>query len=43
LNSNKSTIIYFINRQFSTEPKNCDEKRLPWNFWGEELWEIVKE
>jgi dTDP-4-dehydrorhamnose 3,5-epimerase len=43
LGSNKSTIIYFIDRQFSPDPESCDEKRLPWNYWGEELWDIIKE
>jgi len=43
LNSDKSTIIYFINRQFSPDPQLCDEKRFPWNFWGADLWDMIKE
>ena len=43
LNSNKSTVIYFINRQFSSDPQICDEKRLPWNFWGADIWDLIKE
>lgn len=29
-------IIYFVNKRFN--PKNPDEKRLPWNSLGEEFW-----
>ncbi len=38
-----STIIYFVNRKFSVDLEDCDEKRLPWDFWGEDLWEMPKE
>lgn len=32
-------IIYFTDRLFSAEPESCDEGRLPWDFFGEEIWE----
>ncbi len=35
-------IIYFVNQIFSADPKTTDEGRLPWNFFGETIWEIEK-
>lgn len=35
-------IIYFVDVQFSVEPGECDEGRLPWDFLGAEIWEMVK-
>ena len=35
-------IIYFVDTHFSAEPGECDEGRLPWDFLGAEIWEIVK-
>ena len=36
-----STIIYFVDNQFSTDA-SCDEGRLPWDFFGAELWDVEK-
>ena len=35
-------IIYFVDLQFSVEPGQCDEGRLPWDYLGKEIWEVVK-
>jgi len=35
-------IIYFVDLPFSGEPGECDEGRLPWDYLGAEIWEIVK-
>lgn len=35
-------IIYFVDTHFSPHPDECDEGRLPWDFLGAEIWEIVK-
>ena len=36
-----STIIYFVDVQFSID-EHCDEGRLPWDFFGEECWEVER-
>ena len=35
-------IIYFVDKIFSADPKNSDESRLKWDFFGKEIWEIEK-
>jgi dTDP-4-dehydrorhamnose 3,5-epimerase len=35
-------IIYMVDVQFSVEPSQCDEGRLPWDFLGAEIWEVVR-
>lgn len=35
-------ILYFVDVQFSTG-EDCDEGRLPWDFFGEEVWEVRRE
>ena len=42
LASEKGRILYFVDVQFSTDAKECDEGRLPWNHLGEEIWEVVR-
>lgn len=42
LGDETATIIYFVDVQFSIEPGECDEGRLPWDFCGADVWEIVK-
>lgn len=37
-----SAILYFVDVQFSTGDE-CDEGRLPWDHFGEEIWEVVRE
>jgi dTDP-4-dehydrorhamnose 3,5-epimerase len=34
------SMIYFVNQQFDAE--NPDEQRLPWDYLGKEIWEIIK-
>jgi len=36
-----SAIIYFVDVQFSVGD-DCDEGRLPWDFFGEEVWEVER-
>lgn len=35
-------ILYFVDLQFSIEPGECDEGRLPWDFLGAAIWEVLK-
>lgn len=35
-------IIYFVDVQFSVDPGECDEGRLPWDYLGAEIWEMVR-
>jgi dTDP-4-dehydrorhamnose 3,5-epimerase len=39
----EASIIYFTDRQFSTDPERNDEGRLPWDFAGKEVWDVVWE
>jgi len=41
--SQRSRIIYFVSQKFSSDVSECDEKRLPWDFFGTEIWETPKE
>jgi dTDP-4-dehydrorhamnose 3,5-epimerase len=36
-------IVYMTDVQFSAEPKETDEGRLPWDFVGAEIWEPSKD
>src|SRR6185436_19040677 len=36
-----TTIIYFVDVQFSTDEK-CDEGRLPWDHFGAAVWEVER-
>lgn len=36
------TIIYFVDHHFNPDPKRSQEGRLPWDFCGAEIWDIVK-
>jgi dTDP-4-dehydrorhamnose 3,5-epimerase len=38
-----SRVIYFADLRFSPDPERCDEGRLPWDFFGQEIWEVSKE
>ena len=42
LSSAPANMIYFVNRYFSADEKNCDEYRLPADFFGEDFWEMTK-
>jgi dTDP-4-dehydrorhamnose 3,5-epimerase len=35
-------IIYMVDVVFSVEPDECDEGRLPWDFLGPEIWDVIK-
>lgn len=35
-------ILYFVDLQFSADPNETDEGRLPWDFLGPEIWEVAK-
>ncbi|MDD5765289.1 MAG: dTDP-4-dehydrorhamnose 3,5-epimerase family protein [Candidatus Marinimicrobia bacterium] len=37
-----SRIIYFMDKNFTDDPKKCDEFRLPWDHFGAEIWEVQK-
>lgn len=35
-------ILYFVDVQFSADPDECDEGRLPWDYLGAEIWDVIK-
>jgi dTDP-4-dehydrorhamnose 3,5-epimerase len=35
-------IIYMVDVHFSGDPAECDEGRLPWDYLGAEIWDVVK-
>ncbi|MBL8692507.1 MAG: dTDP-4-dehydrorhamnose 3,5-epimerase family protein [Planctomycetes bacterium] len=37
----RGRILYFVDVQFSTD-ETCDEGRLPWDYLGADIWEIVR-
>lgn len=37
----RSAIIYFVDVQFSIDDQ-CDEGRLPWDFFGTDVWEVER-
>ncbi len=42
LGQERGRIIYMVDVQFSVKPGECDEGRLPWDFLGAEVWEMVR-
>jgi len=42
LGTARGTIVYFVDVQFDPDPARCDEGRLPWDFFGPEVWDVVK-
>ncbi|HEV8440154.1 MAG TPA: dTDP-4-dehydrorhamnose 3,5-epimerase family protein [Methylomirabilota bacterium] len=42
LAGSRGRIIYFVDEQFSPAPDSCDEGRLPWDFAGAEIWDVVR-
>ena len=36
-------LVYFTDLHFSAEPDACDEGRLPWDFIGKEVWDVLWE
>ena len=43
LSRTESRILYLTDALFDPDPGHCDEGRLPWDFAGAEIWDIVKE
>jgi dTDP-4-dehydrorhamnose 3,5-epimerase len=43
LGDRPASIVYFTDRPFSSDPDRCDEGRLPWDFDGKEVWDVVWE
>lgn len=43
LSRRESRILYLTDAVFDPDPERCDEGRLPWDFAGAEVWDIVKE
>jgi dTDP-4-dehydrorhamnose 3,5-epimerase len=41
LGGQAASIVYFTDRPFSTDPDQCDEGRLPWDFVGKEVWDVA--
>ena len=35
-------IIYFVDVNFSPDPSQCDEGRLPWDYAGAHVWEVMR-
>jgi dTDP-4-dehydrorhamnose 3,5-epimerase len=35
-------LIYFVDVQFSPDPAQCDEGRLPWDYAGADVWELTR-
>ena len=42
LAATRGRIIYFVDVQFSAAPDQSDEGRLPWDFAGPEIWDVVR-
>src|SRR5215813_7974506 len=38
----RGRIIYFTDVYFSPDPATCDEGRLPWDFAGQDVWEVTR-
>jgi len=43
LSTRQSRIIYFVSQKFTAVAVECDEKRLPWDFFGSKIWDTPKE
>jgi dTDP-4-dehydrorhamnose 3,5-epimerase len=38
----RGQIVYFVDVNFDPDPARCDEGRIPWDFFGADVWEVVK-
>jgi len=36
----RTRLLYAVNTHFDPSPERCDEWRLPWDVFGEEIWDI---
>lgn len=43
LSRTESRVLYLTDLLFDPDPERCDEGRLPWDFAGADIWDIVKE
>lgn len=37
-----AALLYFVNQQFTADPKTNDEYRLPWDQFGVDIWTVTK-
>lgn len=42
IGAERGRILYFVDVQFSPDPNESDEGRLPWDHFGAQIWEIVR-
>lgn len=38
----RGRIVYFVDRHFSPAPDQSDEGRLPWDFAGADVWDVIR-
>ena len=38
----RGRIIYFVDVQFSPDPDQTEEGRLPWDFAGADIWDVTR-
>jgi hypothetical protein len=38
----RGRIIYLVDFQFSPDPDQTEEGRLPWDFAGADVWDVVR-
>ena len=41
--SETARILYLTDLHFDPDPKHCDEGRLPWDYFGSEIWDPPKD
>ncbi len=42
LGASTGRIIYFVDVQFTAEPAETDEGRLPWDYLGADVWDVTR-
>lgn len=42
ISARPAQIIYFVDVHFDPDPARCDEGRLPWDYFGADVWDVVK-
>jgi dTDP-4-dehydrorhamnose 3,5-epimerase len=42
LAASRGRIIYFVDVQFSSDPDQTEEGRLPWDFAGADIWDVTR-
>ena len=38
----RGRILYFVDVQFSPDPDQTEEGRLPWDFAGADIWDVTR-